>query len=198
MARVGLPYSVWAHVKTEPELAAITYETPLVFNRPIEANVSYERADNPLHGGDVVAENDNSLTGGTLSFNHTHFTPAERAAILGHTQAGTGDGAYYVESGAPSPYGGFGYITKEIEGGVTKFYGFWIYKTQLNLTEDNATTKKDGIDWQTPTLEGDIMGVMIDATGVAKFRAYQQFSTFALAKAWVDNWAGVTQPPAGG
>lgn len=191
MARVGLAYSVFAPIENEESGAPITYKTPHKFDRPIEANVSYERADNPLYGGNVIAENDNAITAGTLAFINTHFTPAERAAILGHKKAGEGEDEYFVETDASSPYGGFGYVTNEVEKGVKKFYAFWIYKTQLGLNEDNATTKADSTEWQTPTLEGPIMGVVVDASGEIRFRAYNVFATMEAAKAWVDAKAGM-------
>ena len=185
MARIGLAFSLFAPINEEPNEAPITYKEPLEFNHPIEANVSYERADNPLYGGDVIAENDNSITGGTLAFNNTHLTPEERAAMLGHEKLGTGDDVDYVENDEPSPYGGFGYITSEIENGVKKFQGFWIFKTQLGLNEDNSATKTESTEWQTPTVEGKIMGVKIDATGKNRFRLYRVFTTMEAAKAWV-------------
>lgn len=195
MARVGLPYSVFAPITSEPEAAPPVYGTAVPFNHPIEASISYERADNPLYGGDVIAENDNSIVGGELSFNHTHLTPSDRAALLGHEKMGEAPDEYYVESGEPSPAGGFGYITAEIEVGVRKYYAFWIYKTQLNMTEDNATTKADSIEWQTPTVTGPIMGVFMDTSGKARFRAYQVFTKYADAKAWVDEKAGIVVTP---
>jgi len=191
MARVGLPYSVFAPITSEPENAPPAYGTAVPFNHPIEANISYERADNPLYGGDTMAENDNSITGGELSFNHTHLTPSDKKALLGHEEMGTAPNEYYVESGEPSPTGGFGYITAEIEGGARKYNAFWIFKTQLNMSEDNATTKADSIEWQTPTVSGPIMGVFIDNSGKPRFRAYQEFTSYADAKAWVDAWAGI-------
>jgi hypothetical protein len=191
MARIGLPYSVFAPIASEPENAPPVYDTAVRFLHPIEANISYERADNPLYGGDVIAENDNSIVGGELSFNHTHLTPVERAAVLGHEKIGTAPNDHYVESGEPSPDGGFGYVTAEVESGTRKYYGFWIYKTQLSMAEDNATTKANSIEWQTPTVSGPIMGVFIDTTGKARFRAYQAFDSYADAKAWVDDKAGI-------
>ena len=41
------------------------------------------------------------------------------------------------------------------------------------MAEDNATTKANSIEWQTPALEGPIMGVVIDNTGKARYRAYE-------------------------
>ena len=191
MARVGLAYSVFAPITTETPDSPIVYGTPIVFNKPIEANVSYERSDNPLYGGNVVAENDNGITGGTLVFGNKHFTPAERATMLGHVKKGTTPNDYYVETDAPSPDGGFWYITNEIEDGVKKWYGYWVYKTQLALNEDNAKTKEKTVEWQTPTIEGPIMGVIIDSDGKPAFRAYNVFDTYAAAKTWVDTAAGV-------
>lgn len=191
MARQGLPYSVFSPIVNETPGSAITYGVPVVFDHPIEANVSYERADKPLYGGDVIAESDNSVSGGTLGIGLTTITPAEKAVMLGHTLAGTAPNTYYVESDDPSPYGGYGYVTKEKENGVPKWYGYWIYKTQLAMKADNAKTKADTTDWQTPALEGAIMGVVVDASGKTVFRAYKVFDTYAAAKAWVDTFAGV-------
>lgn len=194
MARIGLPYGVFAPIVSEPTGGAIVYGAPTVFDaaatgKMIEANVSYEHADGPLYGGDGIAENDNSIIGGTLAVGTTSLPPAARVAILGHELNGT----TYNENADPSPNGGFWYVTAEIEGGVKKWYGYQIHKTQLAMAEDNATTKANSIEWQTPALEGPIMGVVIDNTGKARYRAYEAFSTYAAAKAWVDGKAGVGQ-----
>jgi hypothetical protein len=196
MARIGLPYGVFAPITSEPTGAPIVYGAPTVFDaaatgKMIEANVSYEHADNPLYGGDGIVENDNSITGGTLAVGTTSLPPAARVAILGHEVNGT----TFHENADPSPNGGFWYVTAEIEGGVKKWYGYQIHKTQLAMAEDNATTKANSIEWQTPALEGPIMGVVIDNTGKARYRAYEVFSTYAAAKAWVDEKAGVGQTP---
>jgi hypothetical protein len=61
--------------------------------------------------------------------------------------------------------------------------------------KDNATTKAGAIEWQTPAMTGPILGVVIDYTGKTRFRAYEVFSTYAAAKAWVDEKAGVGQTP---
>lgn len=194
MARIGLPYGVFAPIQNEPANAAIVYGPPTVFDaaatgKMVEANVSYEHADNPLYGGDTIAENDNSITGGTLAIGTTSLPPAARVAILGHEVSGT----TFRENADPSPNGGFWYVTSEIEGGVKKWYGYQIHKTQLAMAEDNATTKADSIEWQTPALEGPIMGVVVDGTGKVRFRDYEVFATYALAKAWVDEKAGIGQ-----
>lgn len=193
MARVGLPYSVFAPITTETPGSAVVYGTPVVFTNPIEADVAFDRADNPLDGGDVIAENDNGIVGGSLSFNNTHLTPANRATMLGHEHIGTAPNDYYAETGLPSPAGGFWYVTSEVENNVKMFYAYWIYKTQLAMNEDKAKTKNSkGVEWQTPIVEGPIMGVLVDASGVPKFRAYMAFTTYAAAKAWVDTKAGVS------
>lgn len=197
MARIGIAYGVFAPITSEPTDAALVYGAPTVFDaaangKMIEANVSYEHADNPLYGGDGIAENDNSITGGSLAVGTTSLPVAARVAILGHELKES----TFHENADPSPNGGFWYVTSEIEGGVKKWYAFQIHKVQLAMAEDNATTKAGSIEWQTPALEGPIMGVMIDNTGKTRYRAYQVFSTYAAAKAWVDEKAGVGQTPA--
>ncbi len=136
MARIGLPYGVFAPIVSEPTGGAIEYGAPTVFDaaatgKMIEANVSYEHTDNPLYGGDGIAENDNSIIGGTLAVGTTSLPPAARVAILGHEVNGT----TFHENADPSPAGGFWYVTAEIEGGVKKWYGYQIHKTQLAMAE---------------------------------------------------------------
>lgn len=197
MARIGIAYGAFAPIISEPALSPIVYGAPTVFNaaangKMIEANVSWERENSPLYGGDGIAENDNSITGGSLAVGTTSLPPAARVAILGHEVSGT----TFNENADPSPEGGFWYVTSEIEGGVKKWYAYQLHKTQLGMAEDNAKTKAGAIEWQTPALEGQIMGVEIDNTGKTRYRAYEVFNTYAAAKAWVDEKAGVGQTPA--
>lgn len=204
MARKGLAYAVAAKIQSETPNVALVYETGFKLAKAIEANISYTTSSSPLYGDNVIAENDNSKTGGTIALNITHIVPEDRVKLMGDVKVSPDD--YYVETAANAPEVGFGYVTIEQENNVNKYYAWWVYKTQFAMNEDSAATKAESTDWKTPSLEGTLMGVYPDVSGDAHFRAYGVFDSFVEAKAWVNNWANipldkvatpVATPPAG-
>lgn len=206
MARKGLANPVFAPITTETPGSPIVYGEPVLLPPAIAANVSFERNSNPLWGSNVIVENDNGIIGGTVTFNATHLTPENRKVMLGVEERGESPEAkHYVETAAPAPTGGFGYITYEQEHNVPKFTAFWIYKVQFAMNEEAAQTRAGGIEWGTPTVEGTMMGVDIDGSGVPAFRAFRVFGEYSDAKVWVDGMSGIkvkvatptAVPPAG-
>lgn len=187
MPKVGLRYAVFAPIATEVEGSAITYQNPLVLQKPIAADIAYTRTSNPLYAGDVISENDNGITGGTITFNPKDLIDAEQTALLGFTNNGD-----INVTDAPAPAGGFGYVwVKRLEG-VTTYTGVWIHKVQFALNDDTTKTRAGSIDWQTPTIEGMIFGTYLDGTGVAYYVKHHEYSTYADAKSWVDTIAGIS------
>lgn len=187
MAKIGMPYNVIAPIATETEGSAVTYGTPAALEKPISANLTMEHADNPLWGGDVIAENDNEITGGMLALNLTDMTDAQQVIALGLTASGSD----YEETNASAPYVGYGYVRVKKLGNVLSYIGYWIHKVQFALKSEEAKTKAGATEWQTPTVEGRIFGTYPDSTRVAKFRRHREYSAYADAKAWVDSIAGI-------
>jgi len=187
MPKVGLRYAVFAPIATETEGTAITYQNPLVLQKPIAADIAYTRTSNPLYAGDVISENDNGITGGTITFNPKDLIDAEQTALLGFTNNGD-----INVTDAPSPAGGFGYVWVKRLAGVTTYIGVWIHKTQFAMNADTTKTRAGSIDWQTPTIEGMIFGTYLDGTGVAYYVKHHEYSTYADAKAWVNTIAGIS------
>ena len=187
MPKVGLRYAVWAPIATETEGAALTYENPLVLQKPIAADIAYQRTSNPLYAGDVISENDNGITGGTITFNPKDLIDAEQVSMLGFTDSGD------IEvTDATAPAGGFGYVWVKRLAGVTTYIGVWIHKVQFALNADTTKTRAGSIDWQTPTIEGMIYGTYLDGTGVAYYVKHHEYSAYADAKSWVDTIAGIS------
>lgn len=206
MARKGLSYGVVVPIVNEPAQSAIVYGTPVVLEKKlIEANISYEHADAKLYAGNTLVESENGIIGGTVAINVATISLADKQAILGHKLKGTAPNTYYAITGVASPYVGFGFVTNETEENKG-YMGHWVLKTQFAQLEDNSKTKGDAIEWQTPTLEGAMMGAFVDESGDPDFVYEQSFATQAEAITWVNNWAGVNSqtvatptadPPAG-
>lgn len=197
MAAIGLKHFVVAKVASETPGAALTYETGMVVGKAMQANLTLNRSDNPLFGDDVIAENDNSVTGGTIQIGVTALGNAVRAYMLGDEEVSVGTGTSAVKeyevTDEPAPYVGFGFLRTLIEDGARKYEAVWMYKAQFGENTINATTKGQQVEWQTPTLDGILMGVQNDADGKTHFYRYaNHFATEAEAAAWLDNKAGIT------
>lgn len=189
MAMVGLQHAVFAPITKETEGTALVYGTGVVVGRMMQADVTYERNTDPLYADDVEAENDNSITGGTVTIGVDDIDDAARAVVFGDYQDGeTGE---YEDNSQASPYGGFGYVRTRRHKGVTSFVAYWIHKLQFGSTSESAQTKANTITWQTPTLNGNIMGVNNNANGQIRFRRRKEFTKAADAIAWVDQLAGI-------
>jgi len=187
MPKVGLRYAVWAPIATEVEGSALTYENPLVLQKPIAADIAYNRTSNPLYAGDVISENDNGILGGTITFNPKDLIDAEQVSMLGYTDSGD-----IETTDASAPSGGFGYIKVKRLEGVTTYVAYWIHKVQFALNADAGKTRAGAIEWQTPTIDGMIYGVYNDGTGVAYYVKHHEYSAYADAKTWVDTIAGIS------
>lgn len=192
MAYVGLQYAVAAPIKTETPGTAIVYDAGMVIGKMIGATINYTRNSDPLYADDAIAENDNSIVGGTISINLDDLSDEAAVKVTGLV-AGTASGTAteYREVGDAAPYVGVGYLRVRRKAGVTSYVAYWVHKCMLSIAQEQAQTKGQTISWQTPTLEGSIMGVAINADGKTDFRTHATFDTIAAAKAWLDAKANI-------
>ena len=125
---------VAAPIQTETPGAPITYAEGLVIGKMIGANINYTRNSDPLYADDTMAENDNSIVGGTISINVDDLSDEALVAVTGLVEGTAGSGgrtpAEYRETGDASPYVGVGYL--RVEGAfyclialLFLLYGFW-------------------------------------------------------------------------
>lgn len=192
MAYIGLRRPTIATVNTETPGQALTYNAGKRFGKAIAANVTWNRNENPLYADDAISENDNGITGGSIEFNADDLTAEERAYALGLVEDGEEGAKTYKVTDAAAPYVGFGYIRVRRKAGVTSFHGIWYHKVQFAEGSENGQTKGKNIEWQTPTLNGTIMGVQIDSSGAIHFREEKYFETEAAAATWLDGKAGIS------
>lgn len=192
MAEIGLLHPVFAPITTETPNSAITYGTGLVVAKAVSADLAWNRsANNNFYADDAVAETDNSITNGTLKFGVDHLTLDAEEKVFGLEKETSGNTTIYSETDQPAPAGGFGYIRVLRKSGVTSYRAFWIHKIRFGVASESAKTKGETIAWENPTIEGTIIGVLIDTTGKVYFRQKADFATYAAAEAWVHAKAGI-------
>lgn len=196
MAFIGMRHVVAAKIATETPGAALTYSAGMVVGKAIQGNLTWDRNDNPLYADDAITENDNGATGGSIELVTDDLLDTVRAYLLGDEaiSVGTGTSATteYESTDEPAPYVGFGYMRVRVKNGVTSYQAVWYHKAQFGETTENAQTKSQTIEWQTPTLTGRIMGVNDNADGQIRFRRRATFETAAAAIDWLDDKAGIT------
>lgn len=196
MAFVGMKYVVAAKLKTEKPGQLPEYEQGMVVGRGIEAVINYNRANNTLRADDADAESDNSVTGGTLQVSVDDMEDSVQEALLSQQKTTEDE---YDETGEPSPYIGLGYMRARRHKGVSSMVAYWIWKCQLGIATETATTKGEQVQWQTPGLSGNMMAVQIDSSMVNKFRRRKTFTgadAEAQARAWLNKLANITEAAA--
>lgn len=190
MAYIGLKHPVFAPIASEPANSLPTYGTGLVVGMAIAADVSIELSDAKLAADDTIAEIENGFVSGTISMGVDDLSDAALKAWLGVQEASLG-GEATIRNAATydSPEGGFGYYRVRKKAGVRSYRAYWYHKTKWGIPSENAATKPDGsIEWQTPTIEGEIMTALDTA---ASWRDEVTFANEADAIAWLDGLAGV-------
>lgn len=195
MAYIGLRHPVWAPIEgDEIEGQPLKYGKGVVLGEAISAEVSFNRSTAKLYADDKLSDSDNSITGGTIRATTDEIEDEVLAQVMNMQ---VGEGGEYTETGKPSPYGGFGYVRARKKGATVKYTAMWVHKVQLGITTETANTKAEQTEYQTPTLEGDIMGVVIDDSMETVYRSRKTFDKASEAIAWVDAKAGITAVAAG-
>lgn len=189
---VGMMYPVWTPLTAHTDGSMPTYGTGRVIQEARNATVNREYANNPLYGDDHIVDDDNGLTGLTMSFESTGLTDADRVAMLGEeANANTTTGGQWV-SDNETPWGGYGYIRKMRLNGVRSFEAWWTLKIKFQEESMATQTREGQITWGTPTLNGRADGLIIDSSDKQRYQLHKTFETISAAKAWLNGLANIT------
>ena len=186
MASIGMRHLVaapFAESQTEGQLPA--YEAGVKM-RAVSANITLDRNDSELYADDVLAESDNTITGGTVDMTVAEVTDEVGAVLFGNKM--DEQNKEYYDSDQSSPYIGMGYMREQKYQGKSSFRAVWFYKVQLAAAEETAQTKGETTTFQTQRITGEILGVTM-ADGSTRFRAWKTFNSAAEATAWLNTKA---------
>ena len=189
MAEIGMQYPVWAELTSESG-NTLSYGTGVVMGKAVSAALNWQKEDNELYGDDVVQETDVSITGYTLDLGTTEMEETVEAKVLGVAKVGSTD-EYEITNDDP-PVGGVGYIRVLKRRGVRLYKAVWYPKIQFSMPNENSSTKQKSINWGTPTINGKGLAAYDDATGKAKFRKQEVFTTLAAAKTYLNGKANIS------
>ena len=193
MAHIGMKYPVAA-----PWTEGETYTKGFVVGKAIKFTGTPNKNDVDLYADDGIAETDKSVKDMGVSLNVDDLALKVQADLLGHTyteaSAGEPGGtatpeSVEVGSDDVAPYFGTGFYKRRRKNNVTSFTAIWLYKVQYSEPNEEAETKGESVNFQTPTIEGKAYPVEI--SGKTKLYKKAVFETEAAAKAWLDGLAKI-------
>ena len=195
MAFIGMRSPKFWPITTRTDGSAITYGNPVLIGPAVSANVTFDVADNPDYGDDVIIDNDKGVNGYTVALETNDISKDARAACLGWVAKSSGTPAavtHYEVTDGQAPEGGLSYIRVKMYKGTRKYEAFFFHALQFSDGGENAATKKKQIEWNHPKLNFVGEGAYIDSTGKAKYFDWMSFESEASAKAWLKSKAGIT------
>ena len=199
MAYIGMRKPQFAPISTpRVDGSAITYGTPIVLGPAVQANVSFDVADNPDYGDDVIIDNDKGINGYNITLETNDISAEGRATCLGwEAVSSTGTTPvvqYYKVTDEEPPEGGLAYIRVKMYNNTRKYEAFFFHCLQCSSGGENASTKEKQITWNHPTINAAGIGVYLDSTGVVKYFDWMEFETEAAAQTWINGKFGYTPP----
>lgn len=196
MAFIGMRHVVAAEFNSHTPGSEPTYKSSgWDVGKAISGNLTINRNANPLYADDVIAEDDNGITGMDLELGLDDILEDIQAkmGILKEVTAGTPSVTTYYDTSASAKDVGVGYIRVRRKNGTTKYQAIWIYQTKFSKNSENAQTKGESIEWQTPTINGKCVGLDVDGSGEVSFRKIRIFDTESAANTYLDGLAGITR-----
>lgn len=196
MAFIGMRHVVAAEFNSHTAGAEPTYKSGgWDIGKAISGNLTITRNTNPLRADDVIVENDNGITDMDLELGVDDILEDIQAkmGILKEVTAGSPSVTTYYETSGSSKDLGVGYMRVRRKNGVTKYQAIWIYKTRFSKNSENAQTKGESIEWQTPTVNGKCEGLDVDSSGEVFFRKIRNFETEAEVITFLDGLANITR-----
>ena len=148
------------------ENGTVTYSGGIPLARGVDVSLDIEGAsDNDFYADNVKAESDTqTFTSGTVSLTVDGLKDAARKLIMGVTATrsvtvGT-DGTVVFEQYDNTqvvPYVGIGFVVRYMENGVTTYAPIILTKCKFSPEGLEAATQEDDIDFQTTSLEAEIL-----------------------------------------
>lgn len=203
MAYIGMRTpKFWPISTPRVDGSAISYGSPVVIGPAVSASVTFDTADNPDYGDDVIIDNDKGVNGYSITLETNDISVEARAACLGwHAVQNTATPpvtTHYEVTDAEPPEGGLSFIRVKMFKGTKKYEAFFFHAMQFSDGGENASTKEKQIAWNHPTMDGTGIGVYIDSSGNAKYFNWMEFTSESAATTWINSQAGYTPPQNGG
>lgn len=169
MATIGLRDMVYAKITMNETTGEESYGSVKKLARAISASLSVDVAEATLYADDGIAEQAMEFAGGTISLGVDDLPPDVQSDLTGETSGTDGEVVSYGEDSGG--YVAVGFRAKKADG---TYRCIWLLKVKFGAPSEEYETKKDSIDFKTPTIEGKIMQrTKADSNGKHAWRRYK-------------------------
>lgn len=151
------------HVATyASEGGVVSYTGVRKLGRSVSMSIDVSTSDdNDFYADDQLAETvgGGTFTSGTGSCEIDGLTPEEEAFVMGLKDGNSIDTVetYQYDQEMDPPYLGLGAVKKVQRDGKSYWKAIVLTKIKFKVPNDDATTQGDSVDWQTQTLDYNIL-----------------------------------------
>ena len=202
MAYIGMRSPIVAKVASRVDGSEITYDTPLIVGPAVSANITFDTADNPDYGDDVIVDNDKGINGYNVTLETNDISKEARAVCLGWKPVMDDSQPpkiiEYKVIGGEVPEVGMGFVRVKMFRGVRKYETFFFHALQFSNSGENASTKQKQITWNHPSMGGTGIGCYLDDSGEVRFFDWMEWADdeYDDALAWIYGKFGANVPTA--
>lgn len=200
MAYIGMRNPIVAPITERVDGSSITYGTPLVVGPAVRADVSFDIADNPDYGDDVIIDNDKGVNGYNVALETNDICKEARVVCLGWKANTTGDTnpvvTDYTVQGGAAPEVGLAYCRVKMFRGERVYEGFFMHALQFSDGNESASTKQKQISWNHPSMNGTGIGCYLDDSGDVSWFDWMEFDSYDDFETWAYGKFGTVVPTA--
>lgn len=188
MARIGMKHPVWTPLVKETPGQMPTYGQGIVVGGAVAGTITINRNNAELYEDDALTENDNSITGGTVSLEVGGISKAVRMAMLGFEE---NEDESVDQTGDASPWGGYGYIEELSTNNVHSYLARFVFKTMFGQNNISSNTRGQNTSYGTTTMEGKMAAAVVASDVKNRFYRIREFGTLKEAVEWLDGLANI-------
>ncbi len=151
--------------------------------KAIGLDISPQYAEGSLYADNGKSEYDKEFKYADVNMNTDTMPIQAHTVMFGHAvndtvvKNKTTDSPNYVGLGV--------YVTEKVNN-VRKYVAMWLYKVKFAEGQESFKTKGDNIEYQTPTIAGQAIGIAGDL-----WKETRTFDTEKEAQDWIDEMAGI-------
>ena len=136
----------------------VSYTSGMALARGVSVSIAPESSDETLFYADnIVAETSGGMfKGGTVTLTVDGLLDAARKLIYGLGANGE-DGFYNYGDEMTIPYVGIGFVARVQSEGVVSYVPYVLPKCRFKVTNTEASTQAESIEFQTESLEATIL-----------------------------------------
>lgn len=192
MANIGVSQPYYAMYSASGN--TVTYTGVKKLGKAVEVDISIDNKDpQVLYADNGPAESVTMFSGGTATLGIDELALNVAAEVLGLTAPTTQAPGITFLADANAPYVGLGFIAMKVFENVVKYRLVVLYKAKFKLPDYNLSTKGETVEFQTPSLEAQILR---DDSSPSQWQYWNDYDTEAAALAALQTKLGGTQAPA--